>query len=136
MDLWGWHVPWTKPTTASPRQPSPAPNVTSGQRGPRPTQPQGEPVLRRPTGNSNSAPTRGPTANPDPPRWYSPERIGLRKGPSLEEFQLLQSELHQVCEDLARLTEATQNDEASKTHREALHHALTMMDRQINGRSQ
>lgn len=55
---------------------------------------------------------------------------------SAEDIQRVQSELDSVRNDLARLTAATQNDEASKVHREALHAALIKMDRRINGPAQ
>ena len=63
-----------------------------------------------------------------------PSAQDLQRLELLEELRQLQTEMHNMREDLARLTEATQNDEASKTHREALHAALIMMDRRINGR--
>jgi len=52
----------------------------------------------------------------------------------MEEFQRLEKELMSVRDDLAKLERDTQNDEATKTHRDALRIALAAMDRRTNGR--
>lgn len=130
MEFFGFRVPFTREPEPPPRQPGPV------RLAPRNPNVQGEPVLRSRAGASNTGASRGASTGSTAAKPSAWERIGFGKGPSLEEFQRLETELHLVREDLARLTAATQNDEATKTHRQALHFALTMMDRQINGRAQ
>jgi hypothetical protein len=131
--LYGIPIPFT-------REPEPPPRPSEPVRpGPRNQYPQGEPLLRRPAGapNANASRGAGAGAGVSPAtssRWGIVDRFVPGKVPSMEEFRRLESELSALRNDLATLERDTQNDEATKIHREALHAALIKMDRKINGR--
>jgi hypothetical protein len=133
MKVFGVRVPFTDEPEPLPRQSGPV------RPGPRNQYPQGEPVLRRQTGAPNASASRGASAGAGvspatSSRWGIVDRFVPGKVPSMEEFRRLESELSALRDDLAKLERDTQNDEATKTHREALRIALAAMDPRINGR--
>jgi hypothetical protein len=80
--------------------------------------------------------SNGPGASSNTTKQSSRGILGFGSSPPKEDIRLLKEELAALRDDLARLTAATQNDDASKVHREALHAALIKMDRRINGPAQ
>jgi hypothetical protein len=130
MKIFGITFPFSKEPDPPPRQPGPVRSA------PRNSNVQGEPVLRSRSAGTNTGASRGVGTGSTAAKPSAWERIGFAKGPSMEEFQRLEKELRSVRDDLAKLERDTQNDDASKVHREALHAALIKMDRRINGPAQ